>query len=70
MPYLLYRLHIFDIKEAGKYHDGFKSGNIAFKVRKTEDKDFCNKISEVNSKVKKMGLALNKNNATSTKRPM
>jgi hypothetical protein len=55
-------LHIYDIKENGKYHDGFKSGALTFKIRQSDDvKAYERKLSEINTKILKMGLVLKGN---------
>ena len=63
-------MHIYDIKESGKYTDGFKSGNISFKVRKTEDTTYQNKLSEVSDKIKKMGMSIKESQQVKQKREL
>jgi hypothetical protein len=64
--YIKNRIHIFDAKETGKYADGNKYGNLAFKIRKTDND---NNIKEVSEKISNMGLSIKKIE-NSTKRPM
>jgi hypothetical protein len=54
------RIHIYDVQEKGKYHDGFKTGNVLLKIRKNDDDSFRKKFSEITEKVKKMGMTVKK----------
>jgi hypothetical protein len=55
----------------GKYHDGNKSGNLCFKIRKNEDlDDFEVKRSNLLKKISdEMGLSLKKTELN-TRRPV
>jgi hypothetical protein len=68
--YLKFSLHIYDVKEYGKYHDGFNSGNVTFKVRLfDENPEFNLKLNDITSKIGKLGLSMKKNEP-SKKKPM
>ncbi len=66
----LFRVHIYDVNEYGKYHDGFNTGSISFKVRLYDDNpEFHNKLNDFASKFNKMGLTI-KQQETATRKPM
>jgi hypothetical protein len=68
--YLPIRLHIYDVNEYGKYHDGFTTGSVTFKVRLYDDNpEFNYKLNDINSQIGKLGLNIKHNNQ-SKKKPM
>jgi hypothetical protein len=60
-------VHIYDVKESGRYTDGFKSGNISFKVRKNENEKYDKNMEELSTKINKMGMSLKKTCLTTSK---
>ena len=66
----MFRIHIYDVNLTGKHHDGNKTGNVTFKVRKNEDlNNFDKKLTQIKDNLlKETGMEV-KSKVTSTHKP-
>jgi hypothetical protein len=60
--FLQISIHVFDLKESGRYANGFRNGNITLKIRKTDNNDLSIKLEDLSQKITKMGMNFKKSN--------